>query len=313
MKEFEKYKVCEKSHKKNWIDPCRIPLRKINHVTHIDMFFNIIESSILQPQLVYDDSILNKSRILINWLSPNDWQSGYRYGNVKLEFDFDKIIDGMNYYWVEIKQYKIPACRILITDKDHSDLLQKYDPVNDSGPWLYDQNTKQHYFNSTICLEFMVERSSLFDEILNCSIVDHHRDWCSKFSNDPKKCKDLGRNNYSASERIISGLLMVNKNYNTISKFKINLDNYMKNFLELFLCRINQANYKGLLDENSDLSMIILKSIINSIYRDEKKDGFKMLELYKSATAIETVFREYIKKKMNITDSEINYISNNCK
>jgi len=79
-----------------------VPLEKIYHVLHINPALNIVSDSKIKAGLVYDESKLNKKRILVCWLSPNDWDGagGFRYGNIRFAFDWKKIYEDMYSYWV---------------------------------------------------------------------------------------------------------------------------------------------------------------------------------------------------------------------
>jgi hypothetical protein len=78
---------------------------------------SIVESGLIRKGLVFDESKLNKERILVTWFSPNYWGPGYRYGNVRFDVDFESMVSGKHYYWVESIAYGIAACRILVTDQ----------------------------------------------------------------------------------------------------------------------------------------------------------------------------------------------------
>ena len=86
-------------------------------MTHIRNAIEIIRGSQLAPQLIYDKSRLNTQRILVLWLSPNDWSGagGFRYGNVSFDFNWASIIESKRFYWVGAMPYTPSACRILIT------------------------------------------------------------------------------------------------------------------------------------------------------------------------------------------------------
>jgi len=158
--EWIKFKVGELSTKEDWINPdCQI-ITKIAHVSHINSALNIVTDRKIRAGLISDKSKLNTERILVTWLSPNDWHGsgGFRYGHIRFTFDWISIIEDMQAYWVESIAYGIPACRILLTTNDYSSLLQKYDPSIPCGPWWYDKDTDIHYWNGNYCLEIMLER-----------------------------------------------------------------------------------------------------------------------------------------------------------
>lgn len=163
----------------------------ISHTSHIESAFSILERGEISPHLVFDESVLNTRRILVTWLSPNDWGSNFRYGNVRFDFDFKKLIAGKRFYWVEDIAYKIAACRILVTDTKH-DELDVYDPTTKMGPWWHDVASDEHYFNGNHCLEFMFECAISLKDIRIIDFVGHHPDFCSIHRTNPGKCKERG-------------------------------------------------------------------------------------------------------------------------
>lgn len=164
----------------------------ISHTSHIDSAFSILDRKEIRPYLVFDESKLNDQRILVSWLSPNYWTTGFRYGNICFDFDFKSLISDKKFYWVESIAYKIPACRILVTDKDHSKNLQPYIHTSQTGPWWYDRTKDQHYFNGTHCLEFMFESAISLKNLRSFNFVDHHNSYCSVHRNEPERCKERG-------------------------------------------------------------------------------------------------------------------------
>ncbi|MCO5948572.1 hypothetical protein NAF19_16855 [Mucilaginibacter sp. RT5R15] len=115
---------------------------------------------------------------MVNWLSPNEWFDGSRYGNIGFEMEFEKLIAFRNYYWIEIMtECRVHALRILITPHAYPDLVP-YDPVKDNGPWRYDPDRKLHYWNPTHCLEFMHEGDLMVRDFRGLKYFDHHKDFC---------------------------------------------------------------------------------------------------------------------------------------
>ena len=80
------------------------PLEYVDHVSHIHSSLEILRDRHLRPRLVADKSKLNSTRILVNWVSPFPWATGYRYGHICFRFKWATLIAGMEPYWVE----KIP-------------------------------------------------------------------------------------------------------------------------------------------------------------------------------------------------------------
>lgn len=182
------------------------PLTTISHVAHIDFVPQILAEGTLRAGLVYDKSILNDQRILVTWLSPNDWTNagGFRYGNVRFNFDWDRIIQGRNYYWVESIAYGIPACRILLTHIDRSEALASYDPTSGTGPWVFSSTSGDHLWNGQYCLEIMLESDLSVADAISIDFVKHHPSFCSI---DWMNCPDLDLGKDQASARILAATI----------------------------------------------------------------------------------------------------------
>ncbi|WP_294990851.1 hypothetical protein [uncultured Stenotrophomonas sp.] len=184
----------------------RTPFQTISHTCHVDAAIEIIKLGKVRPGLVFDKSKLNRKRILVSWASPNDWSTlGYRYGNIRFDFDFEAIIKDRQAYWVEcIDSYSPAAPRILITDRDRGRKLKKYDPSDAGGPWFRDSSGKANYFNSKFTLEFMVEGALEMSHVKSISFVKHHSTWCSASSQDPSSCDYLGKSQDFGGSRFVA-------------------------------------------------------------------------------------------------------------
>jgi hypothetical protein len=173
-KEWAKFRVGALGRGNNWTASCK-PLDQISHVSHIHTALQIFAAGKINAGLVFDESLLNKRRIQVVWLSPNDWAYGSRYGNVRLYFDWKKLVEGMNYYWIESIAYNIPACRILVTEKDYCQRFPVYDPTKGDGPWWHRKSDDAHFWNGNFCLEIMLERDISLAEIQSFDFVTHHK------------------------------------------------------------------------------------------------------------------------------------------
>lgn len=190
MPEWSKFKVGTPA-LKGFNQDCQ-RFETISHTSHVASALSILDRGEIRPYLVFDESKLNDQRILVSWLSPNYWGVGFRYGNIRFEFDFKSLIENKRFYWVESVAYKIPACRILVTDKDHDGDLEPYDPTSKKGPWWHDTASDQHYYNGFHCLEFMFECSISMKNIRTVDFVDHHSTFCSIHRTNPSRCEELG-------------------------------------------------------------------------------------------------------------------------
>jgi hypothetical protein len=179
-------------------------LSEVYHVSHIETATRIAKDKKMRAGLVNDESILRTKRVLVNWLSPNDWYHGYRYGNVRFAFDFNKIVKHRRIYWVEVMEdYRPVACRLLVTLHEHEDILP-YDPASDSGPLLYVRKENKYYWNRTICLEIMTENDLSLSRCAGVKFVKHHGEMCCF---EAKTCKELGMTARKAAVQFCSYMM----------------------------------------------------------------------------------------------------------
>lgn len=181
----------------------------ISHVAHIENALSILKSKTLVPQLVRDLSKLKKRRILVNWLSPNFWANGFRYGNVSFSFEFRELIKDKRFYWVEALKHtptSPTACRILITrvNRDQSPYLDIYDPEQKDGPWWWNKRKDKHHWNSRFALEFMFEGELSLDDCLEIDFVKHHDHQCAI---DPSSCVEKGYPADRGATLVIAGAI----------------------------------------------------------------------------------------------------------
>ena len=183
---------------------------KVYHITHLSASKYLIESKRIIPQLVQDKSKLNTERIKVVWLSPNTWTDGSMYGNIRLSFDFNKLIKDKKFYSVEVMDtYNPTACRILITSKNYNahELLSPYNPANEyDGPWHIDSNGK-NYYHENYNIEFMFDDDLLLNDASKIDFVKHHTRLCNV--KDIGTCKDLNKS-LDLSELIFVSHLIAN-------------------------------------------------------------------------------------------------------
>jgi hypothetical protein len=209
MEEWEQFKVGEPS-RSRWVNTNCVSFDAVTHTSHIDSALAIIRDQEIRPSLVFDESKLNKQRVLVCWLSPNSWNAvGSRYGNVDFRFDFRKLIEGRNYYWIESIAYKITACRILITDIVRDLLLPRYDPTLGNGPWRFDESEGTHYFNNNYCLEFMVEAPIPLSMLASLNFTTHSDRYCALNRSSPNRCSEFGLRDIKGAARFVTRLAVV--------------------------------------------------------------------------------------------------------
>lgn len=182
----------------------------VGHTTHVIQGPTIFADGQLSSNLVYDNSTLQTRRIKVVFVSPNDWNNGYRYGNIRFDFNWSQLWQGKHAYWVETALYRIHAPRILVTSRDLAlDPYwgpRVYDPTIYGGPWWEDPATGIHYFNNDHCLELMIEEDLLLSNATACKVVSHHPSFCCLHRNNPQACPDLGKDAKYAASRFLAGL-----------------------------------------------------------------------------------------------------------
>jgi hypothetical protein len=207
MEEWERFEVGKPSGRPRWEAEGCVPLTTVTHSSHVGPALAIINDGEIRPTLVYDKSKLNTQRILVCWLSPNYWTLGSRYGNIDFRFDFERLIEGRNYYWVEaIKDYKLPACRILVTDiyRDLSTQLKRYDPTLGNGPWWFNKSERKHYYNGRYCLEFMIEAPIPLTMLMSLDFIKHSDQYCAMNRTAPSRCSEFGFSHIQGAARFLT-------------------------------------------------------------------------------------------------------------
>ncbi len=284
--EWEKFKVGELSTTR-WVNPDCQQLTTVSHVAHIETAKRIFKDGKINSGLIFDKSKLNTERILVAWLSPNHWSDGFRYGNVRFNYDWKTLIANKRYYWVESLAYGVKACRILVTDEDRSDILEEYDPTRRDGPWWFDEINDNHYWNGNYCLEIMIERDVDIDDCLTIDFVNHHLQFCNIL---PLHCEDCGRSNLNAGKRLISYILSNSYNFPR-KKFlgTINAEKCIKDDVVYIVRLIMESlpdyidQYSGDITSDSDVALPLAKSILSYYSDEDKKNCEKLLSLFDSA------------------------------
>jgi hypothetical protein len=207
QREWDVYAVGEPNPRRTNADCC--PLDVVYHICHVSDAYRIFEDRRIRSSLVWDESKLSNTRTCIAWLSPNTWANGSIYGNIRFEFEWKDLIFGKKFYWVEdMPKYRPPAYRILITDKEPTIKLDRYDPETSKGPLWYDAKKKAWYCNQEYTGEFMLDEDLWLpkDECKAVSFVTHHDSICK----GKVGCDERGQERYEAGAKLLSRLIAQN-------------------------------------------------------------------------------------------------------
>jgi hypothetical protein len=291
---WKKYRVGKPSTRPNWTETACQPFDEVTHVTHISNALAIIPQGTILPRLIDDESILNTRRLLVNWVSPNHWSPGYRYGNVAFELDWSSIVKGKSLYWVEVMPYNTPACRILVTDNDYdSDSeMTPYDPTAGDGPWWFDVSEKTHYRNGNVCLEFMLEFEISIDACKQIGFVKHHDSGCCI---DASSCPDKGMGHQEAAGRFLAGIISERVDTTEL----IIDDRSVRGGWADWLMNFPQKGFQGPfgVSAKDDAAPALARAVAGAYYRRRKKDFENLGTLFSDRSALESSIRALVEKR----------------
>ena len=290
---WEEFRVGPKSTNPKWTEQTCQPLDAVAHVAHVRTAKRVIEDYSLRADLVYDKSILNKQRIRVVWLSPNDWTNagGFRYGNVRFEFDWRTIIEGKRFYWVESVAYRPPACRILVTDTDHGTSLTPYDPRVGDGPWWDDGGT--HYWNGDYCLEFMYEGHISIDQTHSLNFVRHHPNYCNISAGD---CQWHGVEGDVAGAQLLAWLVS-SRNGDAVGA----LDHGFTGAALRIVRDCKKLKTSGAITSASPPAAALARALIGSLY-EEGADKEQLASLFDSPNSMEKAVESVVAETLGIED-----------
>ena len=252
----------------------------------------------LRAGLVYDESKLNRHRIQVVWVSPNEWTNGYRNGNIRFAFDWRRIVANRRAYWVEaITRYRPTACRILITDIDRDDLLRRYDPEVLDGPWQYSRVEDQHFWNGDYTLEIMIERDIKLDECIELAFVDHHSAMCAV---DYRNCPDnLGTPHGSQGPRLLATLLGRSATVPSqiVWRHGREVTSVMQavSFLRVRLLEIGRdAPAQGPVTFDTSPAVALTRAILAAYGRDDRESALALATMFASADDLGRSFEQLV-------------------
>lgn len=296
---WERFRVGSPSTRPNWVEPECQPFTEVSHVAHLEAAHRIVTDGRIRAGLITDESLLKEERIQVAWLSPNHWGPGFRYGSVRFEFDFAKLIEGHRFYWVESMAYGVPACRILITKDDYSGhpILIPYDPTAGDGPWRFDEANDTHYRNGNYCLEFMVERDLELADLKDLDFEKHHQYQCCI---DPTTCPERGMQPTHASARFLARLVATGSRLPAVIQAREVSELW---FVEPAILHIQREiqnhageEFSGVLTPAHPSSFPIAREILNSYARPQLRDDIRYLaQLFENEDALKECYSFLIK------------------
>lgn len=290
---WQEYPVGKPSDNNRWVNATCLPFSTVSHVTHIASALNILRESVIQPQLADDRSVLDTLGIRVNWLSPNDWKDGSRYGNVSLGFDWDELFKGRKTYWAGTIKYNRPACRILVTDQNYEKHLLPYDPKVGDGPWWWDHQSGVHYRNGEICLEIMLETELRLLAVKEVDFVLHHPEYCCINRNNPKSCLDCGLAAQEASARFLAGVIAEDINVSVVP-----VQEFHRNAPNWWLVSILPENgYLSRVRRGHPESKDIARKIASAYYRRQPAELAALAQLFPSKAEADGAVIDLISQK----------------
>lgn len=299
---WQAFRVGTPSTNEYWVNADCSKFTTVTHVTHIANALTIIPGKVINRQLITDESKLNDRRLLVNWVSPNHWATGFRYGNVAFSLDWQTLIEGKRFYWVEVMPYSIKACRILITDKDYDndpDMIP-YHPKAGDGPWWWDEPNAKHWRNGNHCLEFMLEFEISIATCAEISFVTHHNDYCCI---DRNSCQDKGMSEQLAAYRFIAGSVGQDVN---VDNLPIDL-NALRGGWWLMQGGWPRDGYQGAfgVGENDAAAPALARSVMHAIWRRSTTEYSSLAKLFASKEALEANAKKLVAAKFPNMQFEI--------
>jgi hypothetical protein len=298
--DWTRFRVGSPSTRSNWTEPSCQPLESVSHVTHIHHALDIFRDGRVAPQLIWDESRLNTDRILVTWLSPNDWVFGSRYGNIAFELDWSRLADGKRLYWIGAMNYSPMACRILITDKDHDGELKVYDPTVGNGPWWWDRSSNVHYWNGNLCLEFMFESQIALDDVESLRFVNHHQFQCSI---SPTTCPDRNLDGQRGGARLLAGACAAGvlqpslwlDGDNVPTRALTSAWNELRPLLS-----IATITERGSLVASSPAAIPLARSILTAISKWQRSDSRELIALFEENDCVVETCASLIETTLNV-------------
>ena len=179
-------------------------LTTVRHTTHLVPAIRIAEARALVARLIYN-GVLRETRTKVVYFSPNYWAEGSRYGTFEFAVAWSELLKGRDMYWVdEIRDYKYPIYRFLLTSRDVSALpVERYDPALDDGPI---RRIGDDWFWATgYAAEIVIDEDLSLDAVTSLEFGRHHDRLCSVGSAD---CTERGHGGSEDAIKSFIGVLL---------------------------------------------------------------------------------------------------------
>lgn len=311
MSEWKKFKVGKPDTREGRFEATCLPFEIVGHTSHVDSALSIVRTSKIRPGLVFDESKLNTSRILVAWMSPNTWAHGYRYGGIKFDFRFRDMVADKNYYWVEAIQYpRHWALRILVTDQDRSKELTEYEPTAGDGPWWYDEKSGTDYFNGNHCLEFMFEQEISLSDCAGIGFEQHHNEYCAANRRNPQNCKELGWQSWKSGASFLTKAIASNTSLRQISGHLADGDGRrdLNNALEFIIgAKANRVEFSGDIDKDADLAPAVARAVLNADAAGFRVEARRLAGLFDSEESLAHAVAGLVSEALDIEDVDALY------
>lgn len=307
-REWQQFRVAARPAEGRFDYACR-PLDEVAHVTHLRGAMSIADEGVLRAGLVFDESRLNNLRILVAWLSPNDWtdNQGFRYGNNRFTFRWSEIIQGRTPYWVEPMAYGRKAARILLSAHDRSNLLEPYRPEARDGPWWNPQGTDEHWWNGNYTLEIMLEDDVQLSDAIRFDFVDHHPTYCS---NDWHTCGERGHRSQRGGASFIAAAVGRGVALGDLPCVQVQGDQRVPSRALIAAARsciagvVNQVrDFRGSLDGRGASSRAFARALLNARASARDDEAALIGRRFSDRAALERALRRVISEAFALTSA----------
>jgi hypothetical protein len=302
--------VGQRSNRPNWTNPDCVPLTTISHVTHIANALEVVRTGNISAGLVYDESTLNTTRTTVVWVSPNNWDNagGSRYGNIEFVFDWIDIQRGLNAYRIEVQEYRPPAYRILLTEKNYDGTYDRYYPDKSPGPWRLDASDNTHHWNCEVCLEVMVEASITLDRCIRTEFCKHHANRCCI---TPNRCPDRGFDAQRGGSLFVAGVIardlsVANLKLTELRAGAVCGTSYLRTAWRGIVDAISHdgINHMGLLDATAPEAPAMARAIMAAISARVDSDCDRLCGMFRDRAQVVEACARLTKSKFGIPASQ---------